>query len=313
MIIRPATIEDTSAIVQLLKESLGESLLQKTESIWRYKHEQNPFGNSHVLLAEENNQLIGVRAFMQWEWRCGDKKWQSYRAVDTATHPMHQGRGIFKKLTLQALEEVGASKYCFIFNTPNEKSRPGYLKMGWQALGKINILLVPTFLYSLKYIFSKTSVCDKSMDVSQLELLCVQHNDFLKAQNTLFTPKSAAYLSWRYSVNPLQSYRVVTGKDWYVAMYVKRHNYFNELRLAEVISSKNKDAKKEIRRIVTKFALKNRCFFITTTDKTLFPIGYFGAVGPVLTCRDLSRDLDILKQSKKENAWQYAMGDLELF
>ena len=99
MIIRASHLSDTPAIVQLLKESLGESLLKKTTDIWLYKHEQNPFGPSYVLLAEEASHLIGVRAFMQWRWQKGSEVLQAYRAVDTATHPQHQGRGIFKKLT----------------------------------------------------------------------------------------------------------------------------------------------------------------------------------------------------------------------
>ena len=69
MTIRLAKIEDTNAIVQLLKESLGEKLLKKSTSIWNFKHHQNPFGESLVLLAEENNQIIGVRAFMKWQWQ----------------------------------------------------------------------------------------------------------------------------------------------------------------------------------------------------------------------------------------------------
>ena len=44
MTIRLAKIEDTNAIVQLLNESLGETLLKKTTTIWNYKHHQNPFG-----------------------------------------------------------------------------------------------------------------------------------------------------------------------------------------------------------------------------------------------------------------------------
>ena len=103
MIIRPATYDDTPAIIELLKKSLGESMIPKSAALWSWKHEQNPFGPSFVLLAEENNELIGVRAFMQWQWVWNDKIYRAIRAVDTATHPKHQGRGIFKKLRYRSL------------------------------------------------------------------------------------------------------------------------------------------------------------------------------------------------------------------
>src|SRR5690242_18990664 len=119
MQIRRASSGDIPKIIDVLKLSLGESLLKKSVDIWQFKHKENPFGESYVLAAEETDQLIGVRAFMSWKWQKGNKSWQAYRAVDTATHPEHQGRGIFKTLTLQALHGVGALTPCFVFNTPN--------------------------------------------------------------------------------------------------------------------------------------------------------------------------------------------------
>ncbi len=313
MIIRVAQTEDIPAIVELLKDSLGESLLKKTTSIWDFKHVQNPFGSSYVLVAEENNQLIGVRAFMSWKWQLGDTVWQAYRAVDTATHPEHQGKGIFKKLTLQALEDVGKNHDCFIFNTPNEKSRPGYLKMGWEALGKIKIALVPVFLYRFFYCFSQPKKYVVSLQEEQIEAICFKHNQELNNTKELFTPKSAAYLNWRYTINPMQPYVVFTGNDWYVALYVKKHSRFKELRIAEVIGASTSKNKKEIRQVVTDYAAKQGCLLLSTTEKSLFPFAFYGAFGPILTCKDLTLNSVILQQSKQNTGWRYAMGDLELF
>ena len=97
MDIRAAQPQDTPAIIEILKKSLGESLIPITENLWSWKHEQNPFGKSFVLLALENAELIGVRAFMRWRWQWNGKEFEAIRAVDTATHPDHQGKGIFKK------------------------------------------------------------------------------------------------------------------------------------------------------------------------------------------------------------------------
>lgn len=68
MILRKATPSDVPAIVSLLKLSLGEGLIPKSETYWNWKHKENPFGASEILLADEEGQLIGVRAFMRWNW-----------------------------------------------------------------------------------------------------------------------------------------------------------------------------------------------------------------------------------------------------
>jgi GNAT superfamily N-acetyltransferase len=99
MLIRKSTETDIPAIVVLLKKSLGETSSPKTVDYWFWKHIHNPFGESMVLLALKNGQLIGVRAMMRWNWQRGTDTFNTLRAVDTVTHPDHQGKGIFSFLT----------------------------------------------------------------------------------------------------------------------------------------------------------------------------------------------------------------------
>ena len=66
------------------------------------------------------------------------------RAVDTATDPDFQGRGIFTRLTLEALDALPAEGVELVFNTPNARSLPGYLKMGWQEVGRLPAAVRPT-------------------------------------------------------------------------------------------------------------------------------------------------------------------------
>src|SRR5688572_23337100 len=104
MDIREATDSDIPEIIALLKISLGESLMPKSERYWRWKHIENPFGRSPVILCWDEGKLVGVRAFMRWEWISEGQLYRAVRAVDTATHPDYQGKGIFKKLTLSLVE-----------------------------------------------------------------------------------------------------------------------------------------------------------------------------------------------------------------
>ena len=65
------------------------------------------------------------------------------RAVDTATDPGWRRRGLFSELTRQLVEEVRRDGTAFVFNTPGASSRPGYLKLGWQEVGRLPLLVRP--------------------------------------------------------------------------------------------------------------------------------------------------------------------------
>ncbi|MCZ7631249.1 MAG: hypothetical protein M5U19_20355 [Microthrixaceae bacterium] len=57
--------------------------------------------------------------------------------------PSGRARGIFTKLTLGAIPDLRADGVGAIFNTPNDKSRPGYLKMGWSTVGRVPAAIRP--------------------------------------------------------------------------------------------------------------------------------------------------------------------------
>ena len=312
MIIRTAQESDKPAIIQLLKKSLGESLLKKSQTVWDFKHVANPFGSSPVWLAEEHNQLIGVRAFMAWHWQTGSKVWQAYRAVDTATHPDYQGKGIFRTLTLKALEAVAQKGSCFIFNTPNEKSRPGYLKMGWKVIDRLSLAVVPVPFVFFWGLFARRQDNRTAVPDEVLQRLCEHHNSVLAQTNKLFTPKSAAYLNWRYAQNPMQDYKVFADENSYLALYCKKHNYFTELRVAEVIYTSERELRALRKRIVQQ-ALVNKCLIITVANKKMFTLQWYGKFGPALTFHPNTSAAALEQHAMQLNNWSYSLGDLELF
>lgn len=236
MQIREATELDIPEILKVLKASLGETSSKKTEAVWRYKHLNNPFGKSLVLVAEENNKLIGVRAFMRWEWQLSDRVFSAFRAVDTATHPDHQGKGIFKKLTLTALDLAKEQGNDFIFNTPNTQSKPGYLKMGWQEVDNIRVKFIfVNPLYWKKDDKAIYQVENSIENSNSLRKIITRRNSLFKTHGKLFTPVSLEFLNWRYEKNPLQQYAVMATDRFYVAAYVKQHKFLKELRVVEKI------------------------------------------------------------------------------
>jgi GNAT superfamily N-acetyltransferase len=306
MIIRDAISEDKDAVIVVLKASLGEADLPLSNTIWNYKHEDNPFGKSQVLLAVENEEVVGVRAFMKWKWQLKDSIYDAYRAVDTATHPSHQGKGIFKKLTLKAIDISKNEGTNFIFNTPNDQSRPGYLKMGWIPAGKIKVGLMPVFssFFNLKSTNLEYEI-NRIGDNLILDELCTNWNRKMALSDKIFTPKSSNYLKWRYEDNPLQKYEVYTHKDVYLAGYIKQRGRINELRISECIYSDNPFIRKEIKSIINNWSSKFGAQFISYSPSLLnnFLWGFHGNFGPVLTIRKLNVNHTQL----------HSLGDLELF
>jgi ribosomal protein S18 acetylase RimI-like enzyme len=130
--------------------------------------------------------------------------------VDTATHPDYQRRGIFRQLTLAALEQATADGVDMVFNTPNPKSGAGYLRMGWQEVGPIGVLAAPgKGLLRGKVEDDRLPVVEdfihEAAPIGELEIAD-------RPAAGLRTPRTAAYLRWRFTQHPTAQYvRVDAG------------------------------------------------------------------------------------------------------
>ena len=313
MEIREGTEQDIPAILEVLRASLGETSSQKTEEVWRFKHVDNPFGKSLVLLAVEDGQVIGVRAFMRWKWQRGKEQYSAFRAVDTATHPDHQGKGVFKKLTLKALEIGKERGDNFVFNTPNSQSKPGYLKMGWKEVDKLKTSIRPVNPFFWKSANGITSYPKTWNDNKGFEFLN-DHNKRLSEEGYLFTPKDADYLKWRFAENPLQDYHVLATPNLFLAAYVKKQGRFRELRVSEIIRSSkisNGALKKELKSWGRKYGVHFISFSPISDVKFFTAVS--GKFGPVLTFRNMGVSVEEEKEFLNINSWAYSLGDLELF
>jgi N-acetylglutamate synthase-like GNAT family acetyltransferase len=322
MIIRNATINDRAAIVSLLKASLGESMIPKSAALWQWKHEDNPFGASYVLLAEENNQLIGLRAFLQWKWQNDNGVYKAVRAVDTATHPNHQGKGLFKKLTLQAVADCKENGIDFVFNTPNEKSRPGYLKMGWIDQGPMPVSIKPVRIATI--VLRKLKK-EKASDESYLatpdwKIISALPDIIPSIANQLQTVVSKAYINWRYGINPLFPYSFITDQHSYLLIYrIKSQGPIRELRVADIFplhaSVNYADLKKQFRKTVSLQKADIISVSYPNLQRWNKALGHFyiKTKGPLVTLRQLAINDSIFQYMCPNTAWNYSLGDLELF
>ena len=142
--VRSAHPEDEAAVIELLRASLGWRPGDPNEEFFRWKHRDNPFGESPAWVALHQGRVVGYRTFLRWEFvDLEGRVVRGVRAVDTATDPAYQGRGIFRTLTLRGVAELTLAGDALVFNTPNDQSRPGYLKMGWSLARRLPVAVLP--------------------------------------------------------------------------------------------------------------------------------------------------------------------------
>lgn len=177
--------KDIPEVVQLIRDNLDDSI---SHEFFTWKHLQNPFGKSYGLLASDGEKIIGLRMFMFWKFlNSADRRiLTAIRPVDTVVDQNYRGRGLFKKLTLAGLEEC-KEDYEFIFNTPNENSLPGYLKMGWQKHSNVNLFRIAVRTPSYK-----------SSPLKIVEADSIQFKECYKNSGKIKTLKSSEYIKWRY-------------------------------------------------------------------------------------------------------------------
>lgn len=311
MILRKATDSDISPIIELLKVSLGESLIPKSAKLWNWKHLNNPFGKSPVILAEEDGQLLGVRAFLKWEFLESGKVYRACRAVDTATHPDYQGNGIFKKLTLSLIEEIKKEGIDLLFNTPNAKSAPGYLKMGWEKWGKLPL--------KLNFHINQPTVKEEELsDWNQIPELIAKIETSEQIGSYLQTRVVNGFLNWRYRDNPLFHYQYLSDGENYLLIYrIKEGKMGREFRICDFFTTQALSGiiKKELRNSLNKRIKKSGSRFssysgLAYPNQKTFDLGLIPIlkIGPMVTLRNVQDECIPI-----ELPWGWSLGDLEVF
>jgi GNAT superfamily N-acetyltransferase len=211
--IRPFESGDLPPVLELMRESLGEkAVLQRTPELFSWKHLDNPFGRSLMLVAEDPEGIVGFRAFMRWELGtpAGDLL-RCVRPVDTATHPRARRQGVFRRLTEAAVERAREAGVHLIFNTPNPQSGAGYLKMGWQQVGVIGAMVRPLRLRRFLAKSDRPPTVEGGSVWGEREATD-------REPLGLRTPRSVEYLKWRFGMHPTARYFVSQTADGSVAV-----------------------------------------------------------------------------------------------
>jgi GNAT superfamily N-acetyltransferase len=315
--IRAATPDDRPAILDVLSRTLGAAGDDpRYQALFAWKHEENPFGPSPMWVATDTGRVVAFRTFMRWEFLRGARVLRVVRAVDTATDPDYQGRGLFTALTLAALDELRADGIDFVFNTPNEQSLPGYLKMGWREVGPLPAALrVQGPSGAAKVVRSRVPAERWSQELAVGEAFAewLERTGDPLARATsptdvreLHTRLSEQFLAWRFCT-PLLAYRAVHDADEATTAVVRARRRGAALELALVGGWGRPRA---LDRLAACTARQAGCHYVMRLGSADPLTGYLPVPGggPMLTWRAVNE-----AALPPRSNWRLTLGDIELF
>jgi GNAT superfamily N-acetyltransferase len=316
LVVREATDADLPQVLTLLQSSLGWVPDEQYAAFYRWKHHENPFGRSPAWVATDGDRIVGLRVWLRWRFVSGGRTWDAVRAVDTATHPEYQGRGIFRLLTTSSLEVLREQGVAHVFNTPNDQSRPGYLKMGWEEIGKLpTAVRFRSPAAAAKALRARVPAEKWSLPTEAgVPALEVLGNDAELAQLTARTPSDArirthldaAVLRWRYGFGPLH-YRGVAEGGGIGFFRLRRRGPAVECVVGHLLAPDDRVRGQLLRRIAQ---LSRADQVLQLTDRPHRRRGFLPLPGggPVLTWRAI-----VHTQAPPLGDWDLTMGDIELF
>lgn len=315
--VRSVEASDSEAILDLLTASLGWVPNAQYADFFRWKHHQNPFGTSPSWVAVDGDRIVGLRVWLRWMFEDATGRHTAVRAVDTATHPDYQGRGIFRRLTTSSVEELAAAGLDFIFNTPNEQSKPGYLKMGWKEVGRLpTAVRFRSPISAARTIRARTPADKWSMPtdagVAATELLADNEvaQQILDGRGApdhrLRTALTPDVLRWRYGFGPLH-YRAVHGPAGTGIFRLRRRGPATEA-VVNLVSANSAADECTVLRDIARTSGADHVLQLTPLPRLSAGFVPLPGQGPTLTWRELrTSTMPTLDQ------WDLTMGDVELF
>ena len=321
---------DLPEVLELLDASLGGGPAgRRPPDFFRWKHLDNPFGQSFLLLAESEGRLVGLRAFMRWRFLAGGRAVAAARAVDTATHPDFQGMGVFSRLTRAALDAM-EGQVDLVFNTPNGKSGPGYLKLGWREVGRVPVAV--RVRRPLRLLTSRRArpggPAPAPPVAADPAAAALEDADAVAAllgreptPGGLATPRTVEYLRWRYGAAPLLGYRAVTeesGGDLAgLAMFrVRRRGRLLEATITEVLAGGDAGTARRLLRRVAAAAPTDHLTLHAPARSSLARAAMgSGFLPSPAGIRLVAKPLvpGIQPDPSDLGAWELSLGDLEVF
>jgi hypothetical protein len=222
-------------------------------------------------------------------------------------------QGVFSSLTRVALGRLQDLGISVLFNTPNEQSLPGYLKMGWAPIGRaVREVLVggprAIGLAALARLHRNGTGAEDAGAAPDTTLRDLAYGLRPRGRGTQVV-KDAAYLRWRYGRHPWFRYQVVRSGG---ADAVVRLTALRGIRTATLVESTARDGsqwRRVLEAVASQTASPLAQLLHTHSWGDLAQVDGWLRItrpGPVVVARS---DAEI----DRDSAWALTTGELEFF
>jgi len=141
IVVRPFRRDDRPGVRRVLEATYGsEAPPAEGYHWWSFGC---PDATSGFMVAETNDAIVGVQPMNILPYHDGCKHFKGGLLTGVAVHPEFRRRGIFSALVKACEKEAWRQDAAFVNTMPNERSRPGFLKLGYTDLGQRYLLARP--------------------------------------------------------------------------------------------------------------------------------------------------------------------------
>jgi len=210
---------------------------------WIWKHKENPIGESIIVVAEKNDEIIGSMHSMLKRVKIGYSIVPAISGLDEATHPDFRGMGIYSKIRDMMYEERENSGIQYMYGgttnpiliasskrrgehtyphnlktfvklydldlyfKKNPRKYTTILKYGYLTLKLLNSVLTNRNREKNRY---------PNIQVEKIERFDDDINDFCNKITSYYNfiiQRNKEYLNWRYSDKKGGEYQILSAKE----------------------------------------------------------------------------------------------------
>lgn len=227
---------------------------EHTRAWFAWKHVDNIWGPSIVTYAETSvGEIVAVRAFWRQSLQLGERTIVAYQPCDTATTAEHRGRGLFKRLTLAAIEASKETNASLLFNYPTGNARSAYISLGWTPVNAVKAWWKPLrTVQALKKCLR--------IGVRNLESIALPESDWnfnvgnlaLPQGANVFVPeRPAGYHLWRFGRHPIHRYFVCGRGELKAVVRLRQRGPFVEALIVDLWMEQGRCSTSSVRRLVS--------------------------------------------------------------
>lgn len=250
---------------------------------FRHKHLDNPNLDSSVvnLVDYQSGIPAGTNSFMGDILLVDQQKLSVLQSCDTAVQPAFRGCHIFSKLIQQAVSISQHTQTALVYGFPNEKSCPGFLKLNFHELGKLETYAAiprPVHLLCRKLLrkasalpaFQETAFNDpKTGLIWQMSLRCPfteQDISVINERPGIHLRRSRAFFQWKIDYLPEgeTAYLCVRRHDQLLAYFVLRRHANGTCEVCDWMVTEEREAACRIIRTAVRF-LRRFCDLVSVS------------------------------------------------